>query len=94
MSNRRHYKNSIPTESVYIRDLARIMANGTGPFGRKYLAEELKKVHKEFSIQQALNEVSCAIESDKHINRRFKRVIPGGWDLAQKSPDLDKPGQV
>lgn len=84
MSNRRHYRGSTPIESEYIRDLARIMANGTGPFSRKYLAEELQKVHKELSIQQALNEVSGAIESDKHINKRFKRRIPGGWDLADK----------
>lgn len=91
MANRRHYKSSAPEESRYIRDLARIMANGTGPFSRKYLAEELKKVHKGLAIQEALNEVSCAIESDKHINKRFKRVIPGGWDLNEKIDPYKKP---
>lgn len=90
MSNRRHYKGSTPTESRYIRDLARIMANGTGPFSRKYLAGELKKIHKHLSPQECSNEVSCAIEADKHINKRFKRVIPGGYMLTEKSPDCDK----
>lgn len=94
MSNRRHYRNSKPTESRYIRDIARIMANGAGPFSRSYLTEELHKIHKHLSIQQLRNEVSCAMESDKHINKRFKRVIPGGWELAKKeSPDQNKSGQ-
>lgn len=57
------------------------MENGTGPFSRKYLVEELRKVHKHLSLQEAKNEVSGAIESDKHINKRFKRVIPGGYVL-------------
>ena len=92
MSNRRHFKGYQPVESRYIRDIARIMANGTGPFGRKYLAEELQKIHKELSLQEAKNMVSGAIESDKHINKRFKRFIPGGWDLAEKSPNSEQFG--
>lgn len=82
MSNRRHYKGSTPIESRYIRDLARIMENGAGPFSRKYLAGELQKIYKHLSPQECMIEVSGAIESDKHINKRFKRVVPGGYVLA------------
>jgi hypothetical protein len=95
MANRRHYKGYTPTESQYIKDLARIMENGgKGPFSRKYLAGELQKIYKSLSIQECNIEVSSAIESDKHINKRFKRIIPGGYVLAEKNPDTGMSGRL
>jgi hypothetical protein len=70
-------------ESHYIRDLARIMKNGEGPFSKAYLVEQLHKMHKNKTVQELKLEVSLAIESDKHINKRFKRV-EGGWDLKDR----------
>ena len=79
MSNRRHIKLK---ESQWVIDVEMIMRRGKGPFGRKYLAEELHKMHPHLSIQQIRNEVSGAIQSDRYINKRFKIAKPGWWDLA------------
>jgi hypothetical protein len=80
--SRRHIKLE---ESQYIRDIALIMAKGTGPFTRKMLSEALSKIHPTLSIQELRNKVSGAIQDDKYINKRFKVAKPGWWDLAERS---------
>lgn len=79
MSNRRHIKLK---ESEYIREVAQIMAAGTGPYTRKMLVEELHKMHEDLSIQEIRLQVSAAIQCDKYINKRFKMAKRGWWDLA------------
>lgn len=69
-------------ETRYIRDMARIMAVGSGPFTKTMLREELRKVYPALSLQELNNIISGAIEIDKYVNNRFKVARPGWWDLA------------
>jgi hypothetical protein len=73
-------------ESKYIRDIAEIMAAITGPFTKIMLCEHLSKKYPKLYLQELKNIVAGAIQSDKHINKRFKMVTPGRWDLANASP--------
>jgi hypothetical protein len=80
MSNRR--RNIKLKETQWIIDVEEIMLRGQGPFGRKYLAEELLKMHPQIPIQQIRNEVSGAIQADRFINNRFKKSVKRGyWEL-------------
>jgi hypothetical protein len=71
-------------ESQYIRDIEKIMRNGQGPFTRKQLGAELSKLYPSLSTQEISLQVSCAIQDDKMINKRFRFVRTGYWDLAGK----------
>jgi hypothetical protein len=71
-------------ESQYIRDIAGIMAAGTGPFTRKMLCEELHKIYPDLSIQELRIEVSGAIQTDRYANKRFKIAKRGWWDLNER----------
>lgn len=70
------------TETKLIRDIANIMAKHQGPFTRKMLAEHLSKLYPGKSYQELMNEISAAIMTDKHCNKRFKVVRTGVWKLS------------
>lgn len=71
-------------ESQYIRDIAEIMAKGTGPFTRKMLAEELSKMYPHLRPKEIKLLVSGAIQDDRYINNRFKIVKQSWWDLKDR----------
>jgi hypothetical protein len=71
-------------ESQYIRDLEQIMQNGQGPFTRKQLIAELSKLYPHLPTSEISLQVSCAIQDDKKIKKRFRFVRQGYWDLAEK----------
>jgi hypothetical protein len=79
-------------ESKYIRDLAEIMASNQGPFTKIMLCELLHKKYPKLYLQELKAVISGAIQSDKYINRRFRLVKPGWWDLAEKKPQPEKAG--
>lgn len=69
-------------ETQRIRDIAQIMAAGTGPWTRKMLCEELHKLYPDLTIQELRIDVSGAIQRDRYANHRFKIAKRGWWDLA------------
>lgn len=64
-------------ETQWILELAYIMSKNEGPFPKSKLADELKLLHPEAGRTELMNEISYAIELDKHINKRFISVKPG-----------------
>jgi hypothetical protein len=71
-------------ETQRIRDIANIMAAGTGPWTRKMLCEELSKLYPGLSKQELNIEVSGAIQRDRYANNRFKIAKRGWWDLVER----------
>lgn len=74
---------SIPEINDYkfwIGEIEKIMADGGGPFTRKMIAAKLIESHP-LSYREGMLHVSVAIEKDKYLERKFKSVTPGNWDL-------------
>jgi hypothetical protein len=71
----------INNHAFWIEEIAKIMATGQGPFTRKMIAEKLIEIHP-LSYREGMLYISCAIEKDKHLERKFKSLKPGNWDLA------------
>lgn len=70
------------TETKLIRDIAEIMAKHQGPFTRKMIAKHLEVIYPAKYHQELMNDVSGAILTDKHCNKRFKVVRTGVWELS------------
>lgn len=64
------------------------MAAG-GPFTRKMIAKVMIKTHP-LSYRESMLYVSYAIEKDKSLERKFKSVTPGNWDLAKQVNSLNE----
>ena len=69
-------------ETKRIKDIAKIMSAGQGPYTKMMLVIELEKIYPDLYLQELKNLISYAIEEDKHIKKRFRQVKPGWWDLA------------
>lgn len=66
----------------WIEEVRKVMAKGGGPFRRLMIAQQLMKWH-DISHQEAMLNVSVAIQFDKKNKPRlFKIARPGWWELA------------
>jgi ABC-type cobalamin transport system ATPase subunit len=77
MAKKYHY-----TETKMIRDIATVMSKNQGPFTKLMLVDLLSTIYPDKYKQELMNEISMAILTDKHCNKRFKVVRTGVWELA------------
>lgn len=77
-------RKRILPETQFIRDIARIMSKGGGPFTKKMLAARLAEIYPDLSHQEIMLQIGSAIQDDKFAGKRFKSARQGFWDLAEK----------
>jgi hypothetical protein len=66
------------------------MRANPGPFTKIMLCNLLHEKYPKLYLQELKTIVSGAIQADKYINRRFRLVTPGWWDLAEKKKPQPK----
>jgi hypothetical protein len=72
------------TETQMIKDIAKVMAENTGPFTKLMLVDLLHPIYPTKYKQELMNEISMAILTDKKCNNRFAVVRPQVWDLRER----------